>query len=394
MLRRTFSCFTVFALVFGPQFVAPASARPPAPNLVVSNNPGLCPGAQFTTIQAAITAATPGTNIRVCAGTYPEQLTIAKSLTLRGDNGVVIQPSNVAANSTGTTSGQPIAAIILVQDATDVDLRNITVDGSNGGINECAPDFIGIFYRNASGEISRVAVRNVKLAASLNGCQSGSAILVQSGGGAVSKVAIEDGSIHDYQKNGITANEIGTQVHIEGNVVTGVGPTTGAAQNGIQIGFGAAGSIERNTVANNIWSPCVSTTVCDFNAADILVVQSDGVSVEHNRAGVSQAGIAILANHARVSENRVYDTQIFDGIQLIGNENDARKNTIVHSDESGVFVQGNNNVVTQNLINEAAFGVLKISGSSGNIIAANDFFNSAVKVQDPIPFGHKASPYR
>jgi nitrous oxidase accessory protein NosD len=281
-----------------------------------------------------------------------------------------------------------------VQDATGVDIHDVIVDGSNGGITECAPDFIGIFYRNASGDISRVAVRNVKLVATLNGCQSGSAILVQSGGGAISNVGIEEGSIHDYQKNGITANEVGTQVHIEGNVVTGIGATTGAAQNGIQIGFGASGSITRNTVANHIWSPCVSTTVCDFNASDILVFQSDNVSVEHNRAGVSQAGVAILANHARVTNNRVFDTQIFDGIQLIGNDNDAKNNNIVHSDESGVFIQGNNNVVVQNSINEAAFGVLKIAGSSGNVIAANTFFNAAIKVQDPSPSGHNPSPYR
>jgi pectin methylesterase-like acyl-CoA thioesterase len=362
--------------------------------IVVSNNPAPCPGAQFTTIQAAINAASPGTQIHICEGTYPEQLKIAKPLSLHGENGVVIQPSNVTANSTGTFSGQPIAAIILVQDATDVDIHNVIVDGSNAGIAECAPDFIGIFYRNASGDISRVAVRNVKLSTALNGCQSGSAILIQSGGGAVSKVEIEDASIHDYQKNGITANEIGTQVSIEDDVVTGIGPTTGAVQNGIQIGFGAAGSIAGNTVANHIWSSCVSTTVCASNASDILVVQSDNVTVDHNRAGVSQTGIAILANHARVTNNHVFDTQIFDGIQLFGNDNDAKNNDIVHSDEAGVFVQGNNNTITHNRINEAAFGVLKVSGSSGNIITGNEFFNSAVKVQDPPPAGHNPSPYR
>jgi nitrous oxidase accessory protein NosD len=361
---------------------------------VVGTNIVECPGAQFSTIQAAVNAAAPGTIIRICAGTYPEQVSITKSLSLHGDNGVVIQPSNMTANSTSTSSGRPIAAILLVADATDVDITDVIVDGTNSGITECAPDLIGVFYRNASGEVRRVAVRNVKLSASLNGCQSGSAILVQSGGGGTSVVQIEDSSIHDYQKNGITANEVGTQVRIEGNVVTGVGPTTGAAQNGIQIGFGAGGSVTGNTVANHIWSPCVSLQSCDFTADDILVVQSDNVAVEQNVAGVSQTGIAISANHARVEGNHVFDSLVFDGVDLIGNDNDARDNRITHSDQAGVFIQGNNNVVTRNRINEAAFGVLKIAGSTGNVIANNDFFNAVVKVQDPQGLRSKASPYR
>jgi len=242
--------------------------------------------------------------------------------------------------------------------------------------------------------VSRVAVRNVKLGGNLDGCQSGSAILVQSGGGGTSVVEIENSSIHDYQKNGITANEVGTQVRIEGNVVTGVGPTTGAAQNGIQIGFGAGGSITRNIVANHIWSPCVSLLSCDFTADDILVIQSDSVTVGQNVLGVSQTGIAISANHAKVEGNHVFDSLIFDGVELIGNDNDARHNWITHSDQAGVFIQGDNNVVAENRINEAAFGVLKMTGSAGNEIANNDIFNTAEKVQDPPGVGSKPSPYR
>jgi hypothetical protein len=35
------------------------------------------------------------------------------------------------------------------------------------------------------------------------------------------------------------------------------------------------------------------------------------------------------------------------------------------------------------VITEAAIGVLKETGSSGNIIAGNHFFNTPVSVQDP-----------
>ncbi|MGB7469616.1 MAG: hypothetical protein WBW58_09605, partial [Candidatus Acidiferrum sp.] len=277
MIRQIFTLVSTFALIFGQSTVAQQAAHASNTVIVVGTNPAECPGAQFSTIQDAVNAASPGAIIRICAGNYPEQVNITKPLSLRGENGVVIQPSNVTANATGTASGQAIAAILLVPDVTGVEIRDVIIDGTNSGITECSPDLIGVLYQNASGDVSRVTVRNVKLSASLNGCQSGSAILVQSGGGGTSVVDIEDSSIHDYQKNGITANEVGTQVRIEGNAVTGVGPTTGAAQNGIQIGFGAGGSISRNSVANHIWSPCVSLQSCDFTADDILVYQSNDV---------------------------------------------------------------------------------------------------------------------
>jgi len=78
----------------------------------------------------------------------------------------------------------------------------------------------------------------------------------------------------------------------------------------------------------------------------------------------------------------------------VTNGSDARNNWITHSDRAGVFIDGNNNDVQRNRINEAAYGVLKATGFSGNIIANNDFFNAAVPVQDPTGRRNKASPYR
>src|SRR5215469_4702147 len=302
LMRQIFCSVAALVLVLGPMTVRPQVAHAAVPVIVVGTKSAACPDAQFSKIQDAVNAASPGTVIRICPGTYPEQVSITIALSLQGENGVVIEPSHVAVNTMSTFSGAPLAPIILVKDTTDVDIQGVIVDGANNDITACGADFIGILYQNASGEVKRVAVRNIKLSTTLSGCQSGNAILVQSGSAGMSVVDVADSSIHDYQKNGITANEVGTQVQIEDNVVTGSGPTPGAAQNGIQIGFGADGSISRNTVANHIWSPCVSLESCDFTADDILVFQSDGVSVEQNVAGISQTGIAIAANHAHRSE--------------------------------------------------------------------------------------------
>ena len=57
-----------------------------------------------------------------------------------------------------------------------------------------------------------------------------------------------------YQKGGITANGIGVSVQIRDNVVTGDGPTTRTAQNGIQIGYGATATVMKNTVTGNSYT--------------------------------------------------------------------------------------------------------------------------------------------
>jgi Periplasmic copper-binding protein (NosD) len=394
ILRFTRSLSFVVAVGLFTVVVLVAPSETAGATIVVGQNAAVCPGAQFAKIQDAVNAASPGDTIQICPGVYAEQVSISKALQVNANNGAILRPSGAAANTTGLASGQPIAALLLIENTTDVTVRNLTVDGTDADINACVPDLIGVFFRNASGQLSHVAVRNAKLSSNFSGCQSGSAILVQSGGGQQSVVGIAESSIHAYQKNGITANEGGTDVTIEGNVVTGLGPTTGAAQNGIQIGFGAAGTIRHNTVANHIWSPCVSADECKATANDILVFQSDGVSVHDNVVGVSQTGVAIVGDNANVFDNDIFDSQIFDGIELIGDNNTAQRNQITHSDQAGVMIAGSSNVVRNNVINESVIGVLKLSGSTGNTIANNTYFNSPAKLQDPPAGALKASPYR
>jgi parallel beta-helix repeat protein len=359
--------------------------------LLVDDDKAQCPTATFTKIQDAVNAATNGATIRVCAGLYKEQVTISKSLTINGDNGAIVMPTGVVTNSTSLASGNPIAAVILVTNSTEVDLSGLIVDGANNGLTGCAPNLIGIYYRNASGTVQNNTVRNMKLSTALNGCQSGLGIFVQSGFGT-SKVTIDTNSVHDFQKNGITGNEVGTAVTIKNNVVTGLGPTTGAAQNGIQIAFGATGTVDSNVSANHVWSPCVDVN-CAAAALDVLIL-SDRVEVTHNTAGRSQGGILVQANNAKVHDNTVFDSLIFDGIDLIGNGNSADNNTVTKSDESGIFVQGNNNRVTGNTIQEAPIGVWKFTGSVGTVIDGNHFINTPITTMDPSRAPVATSPYR
>lgn len=101
------------------------------PALIVDDNDLDCPGAPYTTIQAAVNAANSGDTITVCAGTYPENVTIAKPLTLSGSN------MGVAGNSGGRVSeaivdGGGLSSAIEVH-ANDVKVDGFTIKGGGPG---------------------------------------------------------------------------------------------------------------------------------------------------------------------------------------------------------------------------------------------------------------------
>ncbi|PYJ08730.1 MAG: hypothetical protein DMF06_12015 [Verrucomicrobia bacterium] len=365
-----------------------------AATLIVDDNLQ-CPGATYPTIQGAVTAASPGDTIKVCPGTYVEQVMITKNLKVEGiafnnENLALVMPAPVGANST-SLSGNPVAAIILVDGASNVSLTNLTVDGAAGGLNGCdAPTFIGVYYRNASGKMDSMAVRNIRLGAGSEGCQNGLGIFAQSGNGGSAKLEVVNSSVHDYQKNGITANEVGTELTAKGNAVTGFGPSPIIAQNGIQLAYGAKGTVESNSVINHVYSPAT------YSAAGILVYASGEVKVKKNNVGKSQVGVDFEANGGEVSENVISDTDDFDGVYVLGNNNKIENNTIFNSDESGAWVDGNNNTVKGNTINEAPIGVHFFG--TGNGVTGNKFFNTGMNTDStpppPAPLARSIAPTR
>jgi hypothetical protein len=350
----------------------------------------------FPTIQQALNATGPGSTIDVCPGLYPEQILVYQAVTIKGiasggqDAAVITVPNGgLQQNATSLATGNPIAAQVLVQAASSVIITNITVDGVNNGFNNgCAdPDPIGIYYQNSSGTISHNTVLNEVLLPANNGCQAGLGIFVQSGNGGSSTVTINNNNVANYQKNGITGNESGTFVTITGNDVIGQGPTNGAAENSIQIGFGATGSITSNTVGSDVWAPDVFGDTGDA-AAGILVYASPNVAIKSNNVSNTQFGIAIVsdttlgaADGATLTSNTVSATHLYDGIDLCSNTNVVTANTINGSDEAAIHVDdtctgaSTGNMVTKNQINSACAGILSGPGASGNTTTPNTFLN-------------------
>jgi hypothetical protein len=353
----------------------------------------------FATIQQAVNAVPAGSTIRICPGTYHEQVTISQKLILEGvvnaqnDSVVILPPvTGLTQNAVDLDdTSLPIAAQILVQNtAGPVAISNLAVDGTGNQISGCAPDLEGILFQNASGSVTHVAVRNQTLAAGLGGCQSGMGIFAQTASGLNSSVSVLHCSVHGYNKNGITGHDAGTTLTITGNYVQGAGvvASPGAAQNGIEIADGATGKITANTVIDNIYGdPTVaaSADILLFDAAD-----NSGITVSGNVLGNSQIPIGIytstnVGNGVSVTTNKIFGTSTYDAIDVCTNGNTIKTNTVYNSAESGLHFDagcgstGNNNNASGNtFVESSCAGILSDPGTSGN--------TTGTEIYDAVPF--------
>jgi hypothetical protein len=357
------------------------------------SNAGVIVGcaATFTTIQAAVNASAPGDTVIVCNTGVPfnEQVVISKAITLAGQPGAEIQPNPLVANTASLTSGNPIAAAIWVTPGTTgVIIYGLIVDGSLNGISGCLPNPIGIYYQNASGTAAYNAVRYFELGAGLQGCQAGIGIFAQTdGAGGTSTVIAALNSVHDFQKTGIVGNETGTTLTAEANIVTGVGPTPNIAQNGIQIGFGATGSITGNTVNNVSYTPCSTVANCTASATGILLYDPSGaITTRSNNVSSTQGAVVYISvNGGTIGSNVISNTLVFDGIDIDtdgsspGTGNTVSSNTVMNSSESSVYVDTASNSVVNNTFVEAPIGIWFVV--TGSTQSGNKFVDIPLSVQ-------------
>ena len=353
--------------------------------------------ASYATIGAAATFAPTGSIIDVCPGTYPEQVVITKRLTLigvqsgtAGATAVVAVPSSGVVPNVYDIHGHHIAAQIAVLDSSAV-ISNLTVDGSGNNLSGCATNLEGIYFQNSTGTITQNVVRNQILDSADLGCQVGLAINVESNNGASPAVTISNNSVHNYQKNGITAKGSGVsglggpKATVSANTVIGIGATPAIAQNGIEIAFGATGKVNSNYVADDVYTGgyWASSGILIYAAANVTASANTVENAQYAIVTVSDPTYGV-ADGATISSNHIGGGA--DSIDLCSNNNSATANTIygstqdgIHSDDtctSGSVVSGNNNTITGNTINEACAGVLLGTGT-GTTSSPNTYLNVA-----------------
>jgi hypothetical protein len=130
----------------------------------------------------------------------------------------------------------------------------------------------GILFDGVGGSIADNTVFHIQQGTG-SGCQEGNAIVVTNLDGAPPlDVAIERNVVFDYIKNGFTVSgDVSAVLH--DNTATGNGPVGVplAAQNGIQISFGASAELIGNTATAHDYTPK------SFQACGLLLYKAGGV---------------------------------------------------------------------------------------------------------------------
>lgn len=299
---------------------APASALQTAfyVNHATGTDSGTCPSASHAckTISFALSVAGSGATVHVAAGTYPESLTIDKSVTIvgAGETQTIIEPTSLTTSEIDTDSDTPQAVIVYITPGVStVNFSRLQVNGSSAASsfnNGCTPDYVGIYYRDASGSLNAVEVSGVEQPADF-GCQPGANggvyvasdlspyVVPTSGNGspaswvaptgtyAPSTVTMSNDKFNTYDKNGVTCADPGTTCTVSTSKITGVGPTSGNGQNGILV-WGATATLMHDNISGNTYTAGGAGNA----GAGILVLDPQGaLTVSSNKATANDVDV-------------------------------------------------------------------------------------------------------
>jgi hypothetical protein len=344
-----------------------------------------CASPGYTSVQAAVNAASPGDTVYLCGTTpFKGQVIISKSITLTGSAGATISATNPWVASADALPPQfasdglfvPQAIVLAWGQGVHATIKGLTIAGplpsTTGG---CAEQDFGILViGGASAQISGDAVTNIRDAnPSLFGCQFGVGIMIgreywptaaDFGTDKVEDFAgsatITHTTVSGYQKGGIVVDGPKASAIVSDNTVTGVGPTTGIAQNGIQVSRGAAGKVLDNTVRGNqytgggaassagvlLYGGCGDPLVTGVSVTGNTLTNND-VGADLSNADPSCANPPSTKTADVVADNRISDSAVTN--------TSGASTTPLCGYQAGVSDFGNHDVITANHISGTGY---------------------------------------
>ena len=339
---------------------------------------GSCHSSSYPTISAAVAAATPGSVIDVCPGTYPEQVFISQPLTLQGitsgggDRARITVPASVTGGAPNWTFVpdpdfiNKVAPQIFVNSPSGpVKISNLTIDGSGefGAPPNCpnssSTDWTttAIFYENTSGTINEVyAVGQGKN----NGCGTG--IRAYAAPPGTPTVTISNNSIQGANSRGL---------HLEA-------PSAGASM---------SVSVTKNTLlvgAQNFGSFAVLYTgISGTISSNFIQAQGHGVLDEGASGALTVSGNTIMSTNSTLSFGGIFgESTILPGPETYTG------NRVVNY-YVGMTVPGGTPTVTSNTIVNSYLAIELGCNASANL--SGNMVNNAQIGMDTVPAGFSAA---
>lgn len=341
-----------------------------------------CSSPGYTSVQAAVDAATSGATVYLCGTTaFTGPVVVNKSITLTGDAGSGIKApistfsvdaSRLPSHFTSDGLALPQAILVVTGAGVNAKVTGLTIAGPLPGNGGCALDEYGVLVLGgANAVLNGDGVLDARDAnESLNGCQFGVGIQVGRKYWPVpdfSSYVVEDfvGSaeitnttVSGYAKNGITVDGPGSSAGLKQNTVTGDGPGAVAAQNGIQISRGASAQLDHNTVSDNqytgpngasaggilLFGGCGDELVTGVDVHNNTLVNND-VGIYLNNYNATCDGPAAMPTKDGAHNNSIMNSAVTNvsgyldadfnvlggyqaGVDDVGNGDDIHNNTI------------------------------------------------------------------
>jgi hypothetical protein len=309
---RTRGCAAAFAIATAGLALAASPAL--AAQRTVDDDGADCPAAEFTSVQAAVTAADPGDTIRVCAGVYQEQVRIPA-----GKDGLKLfsTPTGAATIKAPAAMSDP-GDIVYVEGARDVSIDRFVISGPLPDSQFCSPlARTGVrIGQGGSASLADNYITEIRSASPSNrGCQNGIAVLVgRRFEGEVGQATLRDNVIDRYQKAGVVVDNAGSYAEIAQNRIQGDGPNPTIAQNGIQVSRGADADVFKNIVTDNLFSPGTDSS------SGLILFETSGLAIKDNYVARNDLDIAGVGNFGPLTASVIEKNEVlnatYDGIYM------------------------------------------------------------------------------
>jgi parallel beta-helix repeat protein len=340
-----------------------------AKELVVDKDKVQCPKAAYTSIQTAVTAASPGDKIKVCPDSYLESVNVPKSVEIVADPKTKLDSE---ASCLATTPAVPDptkdaivdgAAFSFNLGANDIKLNGFVIQGSSLGV-QTSSSFSGyeisnnLIQNNSTAGVNFLS-SGVKTSRVTSNCLRSNPEGVESEVGPLLANAQVDHNASTLNGVGIDASGVGSRQNISfdhnDSVGDGVGflisnstnssishnSTTGAG-NGINVGGSNSGLVvDHNDVTTGAGS---GITVSNSNSVPVFTGPNIGLDFDHNTVTDHARGIRILADttflNSTIEHNDTFANVLFGILLETGSGNTIQHNDADDNGQTGIYNMG------------------------------------------------------